>query len=199
VAHLREEQRNLILLTTNYRTIDSLTWNNAANKERPFKSLLDTLAILAKRTRRMMVNEPQEVTLMLTMDKTLTCASPNTSDDEIRSSSSTHRMNTLALTVSESGRESPSSTLSGGKRFKLPWPTSTSLSENEQFKRMENEKDAEEFISSISGRSLIIQRTMIEKILNKEKRKLKFGLLSNKLMDLAIRRYSFKYNLLTLY
>lgn len=76
------------------------------------------------------------------------------------------------------------------KRFRLPW--GTMASDVEQIKRLEKEQEAEDLISSFSGRSLTIQRAMIEKIWTKEKRKVKFGLSSGKLMDLAIRRYSYR-------
>jgi hypothetical protein len=62
----------------------------------------------------------------------------------------------------------------------------------EEDKRREKEQEAEEYIAAFSGRSLTIQREALQKTLNKEKRRIKFGVVSGKLMELAIRRYSFK-------
>ena len=114
------------------------------------------------------------------------------SDEGYGSSSPNSAVMTLPITVSEHVRSaSPSS----GERFKfrLPWGASSADDGSDKAKRLENEKDAEEFIASLSGRSLTIQRMMVAKILNKEKRKVKFGLSSSKHMDLAIRRYSYKF------
>ena len=101
----------------------------------------------------------------------------------------------IPITVSEEVRSESSfgSRRTGeGRRFRLPWGDKEKASGDSQQTRLEKEREAEEFILSIAGRSLSIQKLMVEKVLNKEKRKVKFGLSSNKVMDLAIRRYSYK-------
>lgn len=139
----------------------------------------------------------QEITLTLTVnDKKSPVHRFETrsigSDEGYGSSSPNSAIMTLPMTVSDEVRSaSPSS----GERFKfrLPWGASSTDGVSDKAKRLENEKDAEEFISSLSGRSLTIQRMMVAKILNKEKRRVKFGFSSGKYMDLAIRRYSYKF------
>jgi hypothetical protein len=139
----------------------------------------------------------QEITLTLTLNKK---RSPIHrfetrsigSDEGYGSSSPNSAITALPMTILEDGQSaSPSS----GERFKfrLPWGTKSMDDESDKMKKLENERDAEEFISSLSGRSLSIQRIMVAKILNKEKRRMKFGLSSSKNMDLAIRRYSYKF------
>ena len=114
------------------------------------------------------------------------------SDEGYGSSSPNSAITTLPMTVSEDVR---SACPSSGERFKfrLPWGPSSPDDGSDKMKRLEKERDAEEFISSLAGRSLTIQRTMVAKILNKEKRRVKFGFSSSKSMDLAIRRYSYKF------
>ena len=102
----------------------------------------------------------------------------------------------IPITVSEDIRSESSFGSRGtgeGRQFRLPWGGKQKLTgETEQARRLEKEKEAEDFIRSIAGRSLSIQKSMVEKVLNKEKRRVKFGLSSNKVMELAIRRYSYK-------
>ena len=113
--------------------------------------------------------------------------------------SETGMTSSIPITVSEEIRSESSfgsrgTGAEGGRRFRLPWGEKNAVTGGtEQTKRLEKEKEAEEFIRGISGRSLSIQKSMVEKVLNKEKRRVKFGLSSSKIMDLAIRRYSFKY------
>lgn len=86
--------------------------------------------------------------------------------------------------------DSPSSMEAGWlSRFKR------SQTNVEEDRRRGKEQEAEEYIASFSGRSLSIQKELLQKTLNKEKRRIKFGLVSGKLMELAIRRYSYKYPL----
>jgi hypothetical protein len=138
----------------------------------------------------------QGVTLTLTVNEKLHRIDTRHSDEGYGSSSPKSAFSTLPMTVSEdiqSPFRSPSRSGSEGRKFRLPW-TGGGITESEGMKRLDKEKEAEDFISSLSGRSLTIQLGIIEKILNKEKRKVKFGLSSNKIMDLAIRRYSYKYS-----
>jgi hypothetical protein len=115
-------------------------------------------------------------------------------DEGYGSSSPNSAASTLPMTVSEDVIRSGSPTSAEGWRFRLPWGAPSPVDHGtEQATRLEKEKEAEEFISSLAGRSLSIQRIMIEKILKKEKRRVKFGFSSSKVMDLAIRRYTFKF------
>lgn len=131
----------------------------------------------------------KQVTLVFTVDENK--AESLVSDEGYGSSTSPTfaTMPTLAMTVPEEVKR-PSST-EGGRRFRLPWGNGE-LSAADQEKRREKEEQAEALISSWSGRSLAIQLEHVEKILNKEKRRVQFGIASSKIMDLAIRRYSFK-------
>ena len=124
------------------------------------------------------------VTLTLTVHDKFPRIDPDERYGKIPSPPST--VNTLPMTVSEEARE---------RKFKLPWgaQSGSPTTGNEQIKRLEKEKEAEDFIASLAGRSLSIQRALVEKVFIKERRKVKFGLSSNKIMDLAIRRYSYKY------
>ena len=126
------------------------------------------------------------VTLTLTVhDKFLR----PTSSNENFGGSSPKGIPTFPMTVSEGET----------RRFRLPWSnTNHGNSLENEAKRLEKEREAEKYIESLSGRSLTIQRGMVEKVLNKEKRKVKFGLSSSKIMDLAIRRYTYKYHSLYL-
>ena len=110
----------------------------------------------------------------------------------------------IPITVSEEIRSDSSFGSRGTgerRRFRLPWGREKTVEEKaaggtDQTRRLDQEREAEEFILSISGRSLITQKSMVEKVLKSEKRRVKFGLSSNKVMDLAIRRYSYKFPLL---
>jgi hypothetical protein len=134
----------------------------------------------------------KEVTLTLTVNESFDRAVSRGSDEGYSSSSPvTDAMSTLPMTVPEE-TQSVSPVPHEGWKFRLPW--SGHSHGVEHLKRLEKEKEADNFIYSLRGRSLKIQRTMIEKVLNKEKRRVKFGLASNKSLDLAIRRYSFKYD-----
>ena len=143
---------------------------------------------------------PKEITLTLTVsDKKLPAlhhkVERGSIDEGYGSSSPNSATSTLPMTVSEVVRSgSPSSGDGTGWKFRLPWGAATSACDDgsEQGRRLENEKEAEEFILSLAGRSLTIQRAMVERILKKEKRRVKFGFSSSKVMDLAIRRYSYK-------
>lgn len=117
--------------------------------------------------------------------------------------SETGMTSNIPITVSEEIRSDSSfgsrgTGRDGGRRFRLPWGEKGVVDGSEQTRRLEKEREAEEFILSIAGRSLSIQKMMVEKVLTKEKRRVKFGLSSNKVMDLAIRRYSFKFDPLLL-
>jgi len=161
----------------------------------------------------MPVMTDQQVTLTLTMNEKARRIQrydppePRSKDIYPRNSSPNSGTSTLPLTVSEDGGSSfrgmsPSGSelrSTSTSRFRLPWNRDTrgsSISGSDAVdpqRRLEKEKEAEDFLKGISGRSLSIQRMMVEKVLSKEKRKVKFGMSSGKLMDLAIRRYSFKY------
>src|SRR5271168_4729968 len=163
----------------------------------------------------MPVMTDQHVTLTLTVNEKARRIRgydpPESSSKDIfpRNSSPNSGTSTLPLTISEDGGSSfrgmsPSGSearATSTSRFRLTWNKdnrSSSISggsgEVDPERRLEKEKEAEDFLKGISGRSLSIQRMMVEKVLSKEKRKVKFGMSSNKLMDLAIRRYSFKYS-----
>jgi hypothetical protein len=134
----------------------------------------------------------REVTLTLTVDEHRLRAESRSSDEGYGSSSPISAvstpMTTLPLTIPE---KSPSLSPLEGKRFRVPWGRSSNG--DEELRRLEKEKEAEDYISSLSGRSLTIQYAALDKVLNKEKRRIKFGLSSKGIMDLAIRRYSYKY------
>jgi hypothetical protein len=104
-------------------------------------------------------------------------------------------MSTIQMTIPERpGSPSPTTHSQGNKKFKFGWGNNgRGDGIPDQVKRLEKEKEADEFIQSLSGRSLSIQLAMLERVLTKEKRRAKFGLSSSKIMDLALRRYSYKY------
>lgn len=103
-------------------------------------------------------------------------------------------MSTMQMTIPERpGSPSPTTYSRGNKKFKFGWGNGRGDGVPDQVKRLEKEKEADELIQSLSGRSLSIQLTMLERILTKEKRRVKFGLSSSKVMDLGLRRYSYKY------
>jgi hypothetical protein len=116
-------------------------------------------------------------------------------DEGYSSSSPPHSaMSTIQMTIPERPGSPSSTTYSQGKKkFKFGWGNRPGDGIPDQVKRLEKEKEADDFIQSLSGRSLSIQLAMLERILTKEKRRVKFGLGSSKIMDLAIRRYSYKY------
>jgi hypothetical protein len=102
-------------------------------------------------------------------------------------------MSTIQMTIPERpGSPSPTTNSEGSKKFKFRWGNGRGDGVPDQVKRLEKEKEADEFIQSLSGRSLSIQLAMLDRVLTKEKRRVKFGLASSKIMDLAIRRYSYK-------
>lgn len=142
----------------------------------------------------MALHGPQEVTLTLTVkEKSPLRRIANRYDDEESESHSQYAgESTVPMTVFED--VSPSDPKEGKRLFRVPWGTSAGGSDDDiQAKRLEREKEAEAYISSLSGRSLTIQKATLDKVLSKEKRKVKFGLSSSKIMDLAIRRYTFKF------
>jgi hypothetical protein len=143
-----------------------------------------------------MMARGQGVTLTLTVheDKFLRPVSPSTT---VGSSFSEGRRSPAMLPMTVSDSSEP-------KRFRMPWRSSSygdmrnggaksPATPEIESKRLEKEREAEAYIESQSGRSLSIQRSFVEKALNKERRKVKFGLSSSKIMDLAIRRYAYKY------
>ena len=140
--------------------------------------------------------EHAEVTLVFTVgEKNSVKTESLISDEGYGSSSPTSAimpMPSLPMTISE---EIAPPTPKETKRFRLPWGNGWV----DQTKRREKEMEAEDMISSWSGRSLNIQLENVEKILNKEKRRVQFGLSSSRVMDLAIRRYSYKYILVEPY
>jgi hypothetical protein len=137
--------------------------------------------------------EHAEVTLVFTVGgKNSVKAESLISDEGYGSSSPTSAtmpMPSLPMTILEEGKSLAPPTPKETKRFRLPWGNGCV----DQAKRREKEMEAEDMISSWSGRSLNIQLENVEKILNKEKRRVQFGLSSSRVMDLAIRRYSYKY------
>jgi hypothetical protein len=137
----------------------------------------------------------KEVTLVFTVGGNVTTPRKReslTSDEGYGSSSPTFSaVPTLPMTISESCEESKP-VPKGGRKFRLPWGNGR-LTDSEQVKRREKEKQAEDYILSLAGRSLAIQLENVEKMLNKEKRRVQFGFVSSRIMDLAIRRYSYKY------
>ena len=141
----------------------------------------------------MALENGQSVTLTLTVNEKLPYQRIETrhSDEGYGSSSPKSALSTLPVSVTDETRRSASPTSGEGRRFRFRLggaPDGT-----EPAKRLEKEKEAEDFIASLSERSLSIQRDILVKILNKEKRRIKFGLSSNKIMELAIRRYSYKF------
>lgn len=140
----------------------------------------------------MAVEYGKEVTLTLTVNEKFDRVGSRGSDEGYGSSSPvSEAMSTLPMTVPEEA-QSVSPVINEGWRFRLPWGGHGHGAEH--LKRVEKEKEAEDFIYSLRGRSLKIQYSVIEKVLNKEKRRAKFGLASKTSLDLAIRRYSFKYD-----
>ena len=142
----------------------------------------------------------EQYTLMLTRNdyKTPIVHLDQTSlEDEGYGSSSppNSAMSTIQMTIPERpGSPSPTTHSQGSKKFKFGWGNGRGDGMPDEVKRLEKEKEAEEFIQSLSGRSLSIQLALLERVLTKEKRRVKFGLASSKIMDLAVRRYSYKYS-----
>jgi len=125
----------------------------------------------------------------------------NLDDEGYGSSSPPHSaMSTIPLTIPERpGSPSPTTHSAGSKKFRFPWGHGSANNIPDQVKRLEREKEADEFIQSLSGRSLSIQLAMLDRVLTKEKRRVNFGLSSSKIMDLALRRYSYKSPLPSIY
>jgi hypothetical protein len=146
----------------------------------------------------------REYTLTLTRNNTKFSryAGETTSvEDEGYGSSSPPQsaMSTIPMTIRErptlrdrpGSPPSPTSHSEGSKKFRFPWGHG-SKDIPDQMKRLIKEREAEEYIQSLSGRSLSIQLAMLVRVLTKEKRKVKFGFSSSKVMDVALRRYSYK-------
>jgi hypothetical protein len=142
----------------------------------------------------MALHGAQEVTLTLTVKEKspLRRIAHQYDDTESESSSEYAGDSTVPMTVFED--TIPNDSREGRRLFRVPWGTSAGSNEDDiQARRLEKEKEAEDHISSLAGRSLSIQKGVLDKVLSKEKRKVKFGLSSGKVMDLAIRRYTFKF------
>ena len=113
------------------------------------------------------------------------------SDEGYASASPLSGISTMVpMTIPEERITSPT-----GERWlsRLRWKNHSEEGVEEE-RRREKEREAEKQIATNSQRSLTFQKEVLQKILNKEKRRIKFGLVSGKLMELAIRRYSFKYD-----
>jgi len=168
--------------------------SDLASKERSGTGDIRSLGALCDDTKgeRMAAYDyGKEVTLMLTVDEKSLAergrSESATTDEGYASSSPTMGVSSLPLTISDS--RSPRE--GGGKKFRFGW--GGEVKGSEQLKRLEKEKEAEKLIASWSGRSLTIQLEQVKKVLNKEKRRIQFGIASNRIMDLALRRYSYKY------
>jgi len=163
--------------------------HNAANKEKYIKGERDSQERYLGRS--MTLRGGTEVSLTLTVHEkqmAMRGIGSRGSDEGYASCSPVSAKSTMVpMTIPEERRKSPS-TPGEGWLSRLRW----GQVDVEDEKRREKEQQAEKYLTSFSGRSLTIQKEMLQRTLNKEKRRIKFGLVSGKLMELAMRRYSYK-------
>ena len=103
---------------------------------------------------------PQEITLTLTVNEKSRMETTSIFDEGYRSGSPYSEISALPYTVSKDVVTSPS--WGEGWKFRFPWGASMDNG-SDQVTRLEREKEAEEFISSLGGRSLTIQQAILAK------------------------------------